>query len=127
MSESINGNIEQWSISNYEIGYTCPQVCSSGGSQMLNIPKIMPDIPLGKPKSTPVPLNKSCYINDKKCKPSVATQISSQNYITVPPQDNRGFQLPWFHQGDRIFVEVRNQNPDNLFLSTKEDNSDLLP
>lgn len=123
-----NTNLTNWCMSDYEVGYTIvPPWCSSGGSLQLYIPKLMPDISQGRPKSTTVQLNKSCFINDKKCEPPVSSSISTQNYITVPPQDNRTFQDPIFYPGSRVYVEVHNRNPDNLFITTKEDNSSPYP
>lgn len=121
-----NTNLTEWSLGNYEVGFTItPPYTSSSGPQVLYIPKLMPLITQGKPKVTQATLSDSCYINDKPCKPTVAKKISVQNYITVPPQDNRSFSLPVFYPGSRIFVEVRNCNPDKLYVSTKEDNSSL--
>lgn len=123
-----NTNLTKWRMSDYEVGYTIVSpYCSSNGSLMLYVPKLMPAIPRGTPKTTSVSLNKACFINDVKCAPSISSRISTQNYVTVPPQANRSFQLPVFYPGSRVFVEVHNLNPDKLFVTTKEDNSSLPP
>ena len=125
-SDRILGNIKHWEISNYELAYAIvPPYQGSNGTLKLYIPKIMPAVAMGAPKSTSVTLSSSCFCNDSKCKPSVPGSVSTQNYLTVPPQANRSFELPVLWYGSRVFVEVRHKNPDNLFVTTKEDNSAL--
>lgn len=127
MSKNIDpANVEKWSLGNIEVGlfmYHPKPYGPSSGTLKLNIPKLMPMISGFDPKITVKSINKSCYINDSACKPSVGTTINTQNYKSVPPQDNREFKKPVFWRGDRIFVEIRNGNLDTMFLSTKEDNS----
>ena len=56
---------------------------TSKGSLKVYIPSLMPNITMGLPKSTPVALNKSCYCNASECKPSVSSQLNTQNYVTA--------------------------------------------
>ena len=120
-------NLTSWEINDTEVAKYCISPWGgSGGSLPLYIPKLMPNIPMGKPKTFPVYLNKSCYCNASACRPNVATRLSSQNYITVPPLDNRSFRLPHFWYGDTLQIEVHNKNVDQLFISTKVDNSTIV-
>lgn len=123
-------NIQKWELGNMEVGtFMCKPLpyATSRGTLKLNIPKIMPLISGSSPEITVGSLNKSCYVNDSSCKPSVGSTIRTQNFKSVPPQDNRSFENPVFWRGDKIYVEVRNKNPDTMFLSTKEDNSSFPP
>lgn len=125
-----NHNFHDWKLDNYIVGFTCiPPYTSSSGTQLLYVPSIMPQItlPRGQPKPKRVTLNKACFINDQKCKPAISSQISLQNYISVPPAANRSFSAPVFYSGSRIIIEVTNGDPDKLTLSTKEDNSSYPP
>lgn len=126
----MSHNFHDWKLDNYIVGFTCiPPYTSSGGAQLLYVPSIMPQISIGRgrPKSQRAPLNKSCFINDDKCKPAVSNQTTIQNYITVSPADNQGFSAPVFYDGSRIPIEVTNGDPDKLTLSTKEDTSSYPP
>lgn len=121
-TETINGNITEWGMGNTEVGFVS-QDCSSNGTLLLHIPKLMPAVPFGTPKITPVPLSASIFINDEKCKPKPPKTINTQNYLTVPRQEDRFFKRATLKKGSRILVEVQNGNPDGLRVSTKEDPS----
>jgi hypothetical protein len=120
-----NTNLTTWTINDNEIGkYTISPKGSSGGTLPLYIPKLMPLISMGKRKTTTTGINSSCYCNASECKPNIgSTTVSIQNFINVPPQSNRSFSLPIFYYGDTIQVEVHNGNVDELYLSTRVDNS----
>ena len=87
MSVNIeNTNLTKWELNDTEIAYYVNSPYgSSSGSLPLYIPKLMPNISMGKARSTRVNLNKSCYCNDSGCKPPVSSQLSYfliLNYIT---------------------------------------------
>lgn len=125
MANSTTNNVDEWNLSDVEVAHV---ICSgsrtsSGGSKQVYIAKLMPQISMGKPKPTSVGLNKSCIINDSKCKPAVSAKVSTLNYITAPPRANRNFQHSLLSYGATIEVEVRDKNPDNLYISNKVDPS----
>lgn len=123
-----NTNLTSWTINDTEIAKYCISPWgSSSGRLPLYIPKLMPYISMGRPKTTRVPINKGCYCNASECKPNVGNSLTAQNYIMVGPQDNRSYSLPYFYYGDTIQVEVHNKNVDQLYLSTKVDNSCMIP
>lgn len=78
------------------------------GSKEAHISSVMPLIPVGLPKITPNALNKSCYINATECKPSVASTINSQNFLTIVKnhsEDDRKFSF-----GDSLQISSKDGN-----------------
>lgn len=122
------GNNKKWKVDNTEIGFYIipPWGSSSANPLKLHIPKIMPLIPRGKPKVTVSSLNKSCYLNEKSCAPSVPTTVRTQNYISVKQRDNRHFIKPLLRSGSKVYVDIENGNIDTMYISTKVDNSFTL-
>lgn len=117
-------NVHKWDLGNMEVGkYVTASSGSSSGTLKLYIPKLMPFISMGMAKASPIGISKSCFANADTI--AVATTLQSQNFLSVPPQDNRSFKLPRLSFGGRVFVEIRNKNPDTRYVSTKEDNSHL--
>lgn len=66
-------------------------------------------------------LNKSIYINDKDCRPTVAPQRQFQNYRSLSRQDNRLFAHTYFQHGDKIKVASWNGDHDLMYITTKLD------
>lgn len=100
---------------------------SSSGSLRVYCPSSMPLIGMGKPKITPVSLNKSAYCNAADCKPSVSSKISTQNYVTAAEPYNQ-FEKPCYYFGDTLTVRPNETD----FLSCRiyvedEDNSTDWP
>lgn len=119
-------NLNTWKMSAYELCYTViPPYQPSNGILTVYMPKLMPLIGMGPPRTTSVRLNASCYCNDNACKPPVPGSLSSQNFIQIPPQDNRSFRLPVLYYGERVIIECRNENADYMKVTTKEDHSKL--
>lgn len=116
-------NMEKWELGDMEVGKYSPVPYgpSNANPLLLNIPKLMPMIPLGKPTKVSGGLSKGCYANPDAI--SVGSTIVTQNYLSVPQQDNRSFRLPIFWHGDIVMVEIHNKNPDTRFTTTKVDNS----
>ena len=56
---------------------------TSIGKLKVYIPVLMPHITMGTPKITPVGLNATCYANASDCKPTIASKIDTQNYVTA--------------------------------------------
>lgn len=117
-------NLEEWSLGEFEIAkYSLPIGDPNATTSSLYIPKLMPLISFGSPKVTPKSLNKSCFVNDDSCKPTPASTINTQNYKTVPKPTNRRFFRVNYTQGEIMQVEIKNGNPDDMYISTKVDNS----
>lgn len=117
-------NIEEWSMGEYEKAKYSPISGNSNASNLqLYIPKLMPQINFGVPKVVPLPINKSILVNDEECKPTISTTINTQNYKTVPRTNNRKFGRIELKQGAEVQVEVKDKNPDTMYVSTKIDNS----
>ena len=76
----------------------------------------MPLIAFGKPKTKVVPLNKGCLVNDIKCKPSVATRVTTANYMKVPVSKSTKFWKGIKH-GTQLIVNVANNSIDQLLIT----------
>ena len=78
---------------------------TSSGSLRVYIPAIMNSslIPMGSPKTTPVSLDKSCYSNAGDCKPSVASMLNTQNFVTAA-KPYSSYKDPCYYYGDTISV-----------------------
>lgn len=117
-------NMKEWSMSEFEIAKYSPPIGDPNAvSSQLYIPKLMPLIQFDAPKIIPKSLSKACFINDEACKPSPAAQINTQNYKTILKPTNRRFFREKYTQGEVMQVEVKNGNPDEMYISTKVDNS----
>jgi hypothetical protein len=118
-------NVYKWQVSDNEKGIVTdiPHISTSMSSYKLYIPTIMPLIPKGKQTQVTTSLNKACYINDTSCKPSIATRIGTQNYITVKVFPNRSFRKNVFLNGSDLMVEIFNSDVHNMMISNKIDNS----
>lgn len=122
---STNNNIEVWNLSDVE---KAKIVCggsytSASKTQNVYMTKLMPLISIGKPKSTPTSLNKSCIINDTSCKPYVSSTVKSLNYFTVSLPDNQSFGHARLSYGATVEVYVRDKNPDYMMLHNTVDPS----
>jgi hypothetical protein len=81
---------------------------SSTGNLKVYIPSLMPLIGMGNPKITPVSLNKSCYCNAIDCKPSVASRINTQNFVTAQaPSNNYKNSCYRFGSGLKIMAKTK--------------------
>ena len=100
---------------------------SSSGSLRIYIPSLMPMIGMGEPRITPVSLNKSCYCNANECKPSIASRVRTQNYVTAQsPYHN--FEKPCYWFGDDLKVMTKSEDCLECRLyPEEEDNSTDWP
>lgn len=103
-------NAKEWSLGNIEYG-TATGV-GKRNKLLTHVAKVLTLVPFGKPKATPVPLNKSCLCNAKKCKPNVATMINTLNYITLDCKTNINGNL--VKKGTKVRLEVANGSPDDM-------------
>ena len=115
-------NTSDWKLGNDELARSCGT--NTGNVYNIHLNKLLPFIPFGKPKSTKRGLQKSCYINNSKCKPSISTTISTRNYVKVHLSKNSSINpLAKIKHGTTLQVSVKNKNPDTMnILSTKDSN-----
>lgn len=100
---------------------------TSSGSLKVHIPSMMSKIPMGKPKITPVSLNKSCYANANECKPSIASKLNTQNYATAQAPYHE-YEKPCFYFGDSLVVTMKYKDGLSCRLCPEEeDNSTDWP
>jgi len=116
-------NTEKWEVKSQELARTSPPQCSTSSPLRLHIPKLMPLIGFGAPKVSTASVSDGCFCNDKACKPSVASTIGTQNYVTVPIYDNNEFQCPIFYQGARVKVDFFNGSVDEIYATNRIDES----
>ena len=95
----------------------------SFGNLRVYIPSLMPNISMGRPKTTPVSLNRSCFCNANECKPSVSTTINTQNFVTAIAAYG-GYSLPCYPYGSGIKVIAKTEDCLSCKLAPDEqDNS----
>jgi len=117
-------NVKKWSVGTTEVAKYAPKSGSANRDTLkVHIPKIIPLVEFGTPKQVLKSVSATCFINAKACKPSVAKSLKIQNYITVPRNTNQSFTNGTFTHGDKIMVEVRNKNVDNLHITNSIDSS----
>lgn len=100
---------------------------TSSGDLKVYIPSLMPLISMGRATITPVSLNKSCYCNAADCKPSVASQLSTQNFVTALAP-HHPYIRPCYRFGSGLKIMAK--TPDCLtcrLYPEEEDNSISWP
>ena len=117
-------NMSEWSVDEHEIAKYAPiEGAANASSLKLYIPKILPFVPFGTPTQTVTNISKSFLLNADQCKPSIATTIKTQNYLTVPRYANNSFAHSLLRHGSRLIVEVLNRNVDTIRVTNREDPS----
>jgi hypothetical protein len=117
-------NIDDWGLGQNELSYYAPSEGASNESSLrLYIPKIIPLIPFDVPRQVVATISKSFLLNADQCKPSIASTVRTQNYLTVERYDNDNFKYPLLSHGAQLIVEVLNNNVDTLRVTNKIDQS----
>lgn len=116
-------NIQEWKLNDYEIAKTCETVKSESGKFKLFIPKLMPLINYGKPTKTKQYISSSIFANADECKPSISTTVTTQNFRTLCMLDNDEFSKTLIPSDTEIQIEIKNGNPDSMYITSKIDNS----
>lgn len=114
------GNTKKWELGTSEIGKAVGNYIYSSKTFKVYIPRILPLVKFGKAKIKTVSLNKNCFINSAKCKPSVASQIKTVNYITIKAAPLSKFPSKIIH-GEKLKINVANHNIDRLTVASKSD------
>lgn len=118
------GTLKNWTLNNTETGKSC----GTNSKQIFNVyvPKVLPLVSFEKPKTETVALNKSCFINDASCKPSVSSTITLKNYIEMYLSSNSKLstsslaESPIKH-GTELKIEIQNKNVDKMFVISTAD------
>lgn len=102
-------------VQDSEYGYLTTNQSKGSSSFYLRIPKLMPWVMGGKPKTTPVSINKGIIINDGACKPTVSSKATQQNYILVPRFSNTDYEYKAdihgiIHSGAKFLVNFVESN-----------------
>ena len=117
-------HVQSWYMPETVIGnFTEPTGSGKASSYTVHIPLLMPMIGFGKKKQQAKNLNKSCYCNDSKCKPAIASTISIQNYVTVPCHANNNLKYSTIRQGARFLIEAIDGDYDTLRITNHLDDS----
>lgn len=117
-------NLQSWYMPKVVKGqYAQSLGVSSANPLPVHIPVLMPMIPFGVKKSQSRSLQKSCFCNDSKCKPPVASSIQTQNYLNVQVYENNKFNLPYFKLGAGFYIDALNGDYDQLRITNRQDDS----
>ena len=79
-------------IQEQEIGYlsTGKEACKSGEKYPIYIPRLMPSIPFGEPKTTTIASQGTLvFLNAPECKILSSKILKSRNYIEIPFERNK--------------------------------------
>lgn len=106
-------NLKSWTLGTIEIGKSCGSN-TSGSSFHIYIAKLLPLISFGRPSKKSVSLNRNCFCNTSACKPSVASRVTSTNYVDIPLSTNT-FITETSH-GEEVKIEIFNGNVDNMYV-----------
>lgn len=109
-------NSSHWKLGNIEIGKHCGG--SSEDQMKVYIGKMMPLVSFGSPIQVPAGINKGCMANDKKCKPNMSSQVTTQNYRTVPT--NKRIDGTKVKFAEKLRIEIRDNNVDELAVTLIE-------
>ena len=99
---------------------------TSQGNLRIHLPILMPEIPAGNPKTTPVALNKSCYINALDCKPPIGAKIETQNFITAKAPYN-SYRQSHYHFGSSIKVIAKDADCLVCRLAPEDEDNSFNP
>ena len=119
-------NLEIWQLHDFEICYFlhAPRDESELPIYKLNIPAIMPNIPVAPAAPpTPVPISKSIFVNSPECSLPVKTMVKISNHICVRKRDNEHFKHRFLDFGVQIYVETVNGDIDEMYVTTRKDPS----
>ena len=114
----MSNNLSAWSLGTVETGKSCgAHNMKSSTVWKVHSPKILPMVPFGKAKTTPVSLNKNCYCNASACKPNVATQIQTRNYLNIPLGDDSNIGVAL--HGSGLKMQVFDGDVDKMYIVSK--------
>lgn len=119
---------EKWSMNETEIGYNLEKTPKIRGLTeakvwKLNIPKLMPLIPVACWKDTKDKLSKSIFANAPDCMPVIQTTITTRNYIEVTRPRNCSFTYKFKPHRMRVEVNAMYRNIDDLRITNTIDES----
>lgn len=87
----------------------------------INIPKIMPLIPLSIPKTINNILSMNIFINDSDSKPKISNSIQTQNYLSVPRFKNTNFNYKaiddYIPKNEKFICCVMDKNIKDIYLT----------
>lgn len=119
-------NLEMWQLHDFEIAFFlhAPRDESEQEVYKLNIPAIMPDIPI-EPAKDPVSvtINKSIYVNSPKCSLPVKPNVYISNHVCVGKHNNEHFKHRYLDFKAMIYVETVNNDIDEMYVTTRKDPS----
>ena len=145
---SIPWNIDSWKMPDKLIGYYSKTKGNANDDSLtVFVPIITPLLSMSAEKTSTDKLVKSCFINDKKCLPTISSSISLQNYTTIPRIQNQLFGnsikdiaftrdsygniiegktsigTTYLSQGDTVSIIAKNCNVDDMYITNEIDNS----
>lgn len=120
-----NNNLRSYTINSKEYCYNVNKPSIYPTSMQVHIPALMPNIERGLPKSIPnLTVNSSMFANDKACRPSPRSVITTQNYVTITKWNNDHPAFPAKDDGSnriirysQFLVDIFNGDIRNMHIS----------
>ena len=115
----INTNNLSYNINFKGNAYNLVDIFVMPDSFPANLTQLMPNIPIGTPTTGVGTIDKSIFCNDKECKPSPSSTISTQNYVTLARRKNENPAYPY-----KVYMETNTVKKFNVFTYSVQ-NQDL--
>ena len=112
-------NTLKWQLGTSEIGKACGK--NTDGVMKVYVAKLLPLVAFGKPKEKQVALTKACYINAKECKPSIASKVTTVNYLDIPIAKTSELKPEKIKHGTTLRIDIKNQSVEFMTVVSKKD------
>lgn len=120
-----DSNLVSYTIHSKEYCFNVNKPYINPDSMQVHIPSMMANIPMGLPKQgTPIVLTSTIFANDNSCKPTPASTVATQNYVTITRWINSTPSFPSKDDGEgritrysKFLVDVFNGDIRNMHIS----------
>lgn len=114
--------LEDLNIGQFEYAFLSNDTSYSSSSFNMYIPKLMPLIAQGEPKSTNETIDNNIFVNASDCKPTTSGTVQTQNYVKVKAFSNLDLQFKGdingiIHKGARFMLLVMDKNIGDMYVT----------
>lgn len=119
-----NSNLVSYSVDSKEYCYNVDKPNIRPSKMQAHIPVLMANIPMGLPKVVPsISLVPTMFANDVSCRPTPASVLSTQNFITITKWINDNPYFPSKDDGSgkitrysKLLVDIFNGDIRNMHI-----------
>lgn len=114
-------SLENFDLNHFEYCFLTERTRYNSSTFPVNIPKVMPLIPLSTPKTINNIFNINIFVNDLDCKPKTSNSIQTQNYLTIPRFKNADFSNKadeyYIHENEKFICCFMDKNIRDIYLT----------